>query len=113
MGQFGVYAKEVWDNTSLAAKIFCFLHVTAEYFVDYAITFGPSMLPTIGVEDGVLLTEKISTRFGRVGRGDIVVVRSLDNPEKFTTKRLIGLEGDSITYVVDPKTSDECKTTVV
>ncbi|KAF7803190.1 mitochondrial inner membrane protease subunit 1 [Senna tora] len=26
---------------------------------------------------------------------------------------MIGLEGDSITYVVDPKTSDECKTTVL
>lgn len=71
------------------------------------------MLPTIGLTSNVVLTEKISTRFGRVGRGDIVVVRSPQNPRKFITKRLLGLEGDSVTYIVDPKTSDECETVVV
>lgn len=48
-----------------------------------------------------------------VRRGDIVLVRSPEVPRKLVTKRLIGMEGDSVKYVVDPENSDRCETVVV
>ena len=71
------------------------------------------MLPTIGLTGNLLLAERLSTRLGLVGPGDIVLIRSPQNPRMVTTKRLIGLEGDSVTYVVDPAKSDRCETIVV
>jgi inner membrane protease subunit 1 len=34
-------------------------------------------------------------------------------PRKIMTKRVIGVEGDSVTYVVEPKNSDRTETIVV
>ncbi|AET02394.2 peptidase S24-like domain protein [Medicago truncatula] len=47
------------------------------------------------------LFETISPRFGKIARGDIVCLRSPTNPRESYVKRVIGLEGDSITYVAD------------
>lgn len=69
-------------------------------------TFGPSMLPTIDSTPSVFLSEKISTRFGKVDRGDIVVLCDPQKPAHFLTKRVIGLEGDRITYSTNPETKD-------
>lgn len=71
------------------------------------------MLPTLNLTGDFVLAERLSTRFGRVGVGDIVLVRSPENPRKVVGKRLIGMEGDSVTYVVDPKNSDWSETVVV
>ena len=76
-------------------------------------TNGPSMLPALGLNANILLADKISTRLGKVGVGDIVVVRSPRNPRNYMTKRLVGMEGDSVTYVVDPQISDRTETVVV
>ncbi|XP_028786627.1 mitochondrial inner membrane protease subunit 1 [Neltuma alba] len=94
-------------------KISCCLHVTATYLIDPAIVGGPSMLPTMGPMATFLLTERNSLRFGKVERGDIVLVRSPVNPRNLLTKRLLGLEGDSVTFLVDPRNSDKCETIVV
>lgn len=69
-------------------------------------TIGPSMLPTIDSTLSIFLTEKISTRFGKVDRGDIVVFCDPQKPGHYLTKRVIGLEGDSITYSSNPETND-------
>lgn len=71
------------------------------------------MLPTIGITGNILLAERFSTRFGLVGPGDIVLVRSPQNPKSIVTKRLIAMEGQSVTYVVDPAESDQSETIVV
>lgn len=71
------------------------------------------MLPTLNLTGDFILAERLSTRFGRVGVGDIVLVRSPENPRKVMAKRLMGMEGDSVTYVVDPKNSDWSETVVV
>ncbi|GFS36447.1 peptidase S24/S26A/S26B/S26C family protein [Actinidia rufa] len=71
------------------------------------------MLPTFNLTGDLLLAERISARFGRVGPGDIVIIRSLENPRKIVAKRVKGVEGDSVTYVVEPKSSDRCETVVV
>ncbi|KAF2282841.1 hypothetical protein GH714_004907 [Hevea brasiliensis] len=76
-------------------------------------TYGPSMLPTLNLTGDLVLAERISPRIGKVGPGDIVLVQSPVNPRKVVTKRVMGMEGDSVTYVVDPKNSDESDTIVV
>ncbi|XP_061362306.1 mitochondrial ATP-independent inner membrane protease subunit 1a-like [Gastrolobium bilobum] len=80
------------------AKFYC-LHVTSPWPITLVKTHGPSMLPTIDLMN-VFLGERIPTRFGKVAlaRGDIIVLRSPRNPRKFIVKRLVGMEGDSITY---------------
>lgn len=71
------------------------------------------MLPTLNLTQAVVLTERISTRFDKVGHGDVVIVRSTEVPRKVMTKRIIGMEGDRVTYIVDPKNSDRTNTVVV
>lgn len=76
-------------------------------------TFGPSMLPTIDSKPSIFLAERITIRFGQVARGDIVIVRSPENPRKVVTKRIVGMEGDTVTYLPNPKYSANRKTVVV
>lgn len=71
------------------------------------------MLPTFSLMGDLVLTKRVSTRFGRVSTGDIVLVRSPENARKVVIKRVKGMEGDSVTYVVDPKNSDARQTVVV
>lgn len=71
------------------------------------------MLPTLNISGDVLLSEHVSHRFGKVGAGDLVLVRSPNDPRKIVTKRILGMEGDQVTFFVDPKHSDRSRTTVV
>jgi inner membrane protease subunit 1 len=71
------------------------------------------MLPTFNLTGDLFLADRLSTRFGKVGRGDVVLVRSPEDPRKVVAKRLLGMEGDSVTYVVDPKNTDRSETVVV
>ncbi|KAH9601956.1 hypothetical protein KSS87_017374 [Heliosperma pusillum] len=74
---------------------------------------GASMLPTMGVSGDIVLVGLISPRFGKTVPGDIVIVRSPECPRKVITKRLIAQAGDSVTFLVDPKNSEQSKTVVV
>ncbi|KAJ9565566.1 hypothetical protein OSB04_001532 [Centaurea solstitialis] len=111
--QWAFILKDALDKTFLVAKCFCALHVTNTYLCSPGLVLGPSMLPTFGLSGELVLYERISTRYGKVGSGDVVVIRSPENPRKVVTKRIIGMEGDSVTYVVDPKNSDRTETIVV
>lgn len=71
------------------------------------------MLPTLNITGNVVLVDRISPRFSKIAAGDIVIVGSPENPTKVITKRLIGVEDDSITYLVDPKHTEKCNTVVV
>ncbi|GAU49874.1 hypothetical protein TSUD_366300 [Trifolium subterraneum] len=113
MGPLRSAIKEACEKTFSVVKFLCVLHVTKNYLVDPVMTYGPSMLPAIDLAPNIFLAEKISTRFGKVAHGDIVVHRSPQNPSKIFTKRLVGLEGDSITYVSDPDNGDTHETVVV
>ncbi|XP_057949763.1 mitochondrial ATP-independent inner membrane protease subunit 1a-like [Malania oleifera] len=111
--QWKSIAKEAVDQTLTVAKFLCFLHVTNTYLCTTALAYGPSMLPTLNLTGDVILAERISTRFRKVAPGDIVLVRSHENPRKIVAKRLMGMEGDRVTFVVDPKNSDRLDTVVV
>ncbi|KAK6124079.1 hypothetical protein DH2020_042164 [Rehmannia glutinosa] len=106
------FVKEALQQTAQVANLLCFLHVTNTYLCSIAKLVGPSMFPTF--KDGnIVLTERISSRSGKVGSGDVVLIRSPDNPRKIVAKRVKGIEGDEVSYVLDPKNSDEQKTVIV
>lgn len=71
------------------------------------------MLPTLNLTGDVLLVEHLSTNLGKVGPGDIVVVRSPENPRKTVTKRIVAMEGETVTFLVDPTFSDRSQTVLV
>ncbi|KAD1358626.1 hypothetical protein E3N88_42953 [Mikania micrantha] len=111
--QWAFIVKEALDKSFLLAKFFCVVHVTDAYLCSTALVHGPSMLPTFSLTNEIVLLERISTRNGKAGHGDVVVLRSPENPRKCVTKRIIGMEGDNITYIVDPKNSDRTKSLTV
>ncbi|KAI3925981.1 hypothetical protein MKW98_028117 [Papaver atlanticum] len=61
-------AKAAFDRIVLVGKFLCFLHVTNTYICS----------PTL------------------VNNGDIVIVRSPENPKKTLTKHILGMEGDNV-----------------
>lgn len=71
------------------------------------------MLPTLNLTGDVLLAERVSHRLGKVGPGDVVLVRSPVDPRKSLTKRVVAMGGDKVTYAVDPRNSDRVRTIVV
>lgn len=75
--------------------------------------YGPSMLPTLNFTGDVLLVDKLSPLLGKVGTGDVVLVQSPENPRKQITKRIVGVEGDTVTFLVDPGRSERSNTVVV
>ncbi|XP_035840492.1 mitochondrial inner membrane protease subunit 1 isoform X1 [Helianthus annuus] len=111
--QWAFIVKEALDKSFLVAKFFCSVHVANTYLCSTALVQGPSMLPTFSLTNELVLLERISTRNGKAGTGDVVILQSPENPRKFVTKRIIGMEGDKITYIVDPKNSDSTETVIV
>ncbi|XP_071716050.1 mitochondrial ATP-independent inner membrane protease subunit 1a-like [Rutidosis leptorrhynchoides] len=111
--QWAFIVKEALDKSIVVAKFFCALHVTNTYLVSPVLVHGPSMLPTFNMTNEIVLSERISTRTGKAGSGHVVVLRSPENPRKIVTKRIVGKEGDNVTYVVDPKFSDRTESLVV
>ena len=67
------------------------------------------MLPTLNMRGDVLMVDRFSHRFGKVELGDVVLVTSPNNPKKVLTKRVLGLEGDAVSFNVH----DGLKTLVV
>ncbi|KAL6999693.1 Mitochondrial ATP-independent inner membrane protease subunit 1a [Sarracenia purpurea var. burkii] len=111
--QWRSVAKEALDRTMIVAKFLCLLHVTNNYLCSSTLVYGPSMFPTLNLTGDVVLAESISTRLGKVGLGDVVLVRSPENPRKIVTKRIVGMEGDTVVFSLDPMSSDRCRTLVV
>ncbi len=58
---------------------------------------GASMEPNFYEKD-YLIIDEISYRFREPLRGEVIVLRSPEQPEVFLLKRVIGLPGDQVTY---------------
>ncbi|CAN8290744.1 unnamed protein product [Cochlearia groenlandica] len=99
---WNIASREAKRTVFFVAKAYCFLHVTTNYIGFASYAYGPSMIPTLHPSGNVVLAERISKRSQRPIRGDIVVFRSPQEPNKTPLKRVIGIEGDSVTY--DSKT---------
>ncbi|GMY33473.1 birch protein [Fagus crenata] len=113
MGQWRSLAKEALDRTAIVANFLCLLHVTSNYLCSPTLVYGPSMLPTLNLTGDVLLAEHVSPRLGKAGPGDVVLLRSPVDPRRTLTKRVVGMEGDTVTFFVDPMRTDTCQTVVV
>ncbi|XP_074319224.1 mitochondrial ATP-independent inner membrane protease subunit 1a-like [Silene latifolia] len=97
-GQWCNIAKEAASRAFLVTKFLALLHVTDTYLLSTSIVHGPSMLPTLNMRGDVILMDKLSHRFGKVEAGDVVFVKSPQNPSRVLTKRVLGLEGDVVSY---------------
>lgn len=63
--------------------------------------YGPSMLPTLGVEGEIVIEDRLSYWLNpQLSRGELVILQSPRNPEGVICKRIIGLPGDIV--CVDP-----------
>ncbi|CAI9088907.1 OLC1v1023362C1 [Oldenlandia corymbosa var. corymbosa] len=105
--------KEALSRSFLVTKFLCLCHVTNTYLCSPILVYGPSMLPTLNLTGDVLLVEHLSTSLGKVGPGDVVVVRSPENPRKCITKRILAMGGESVTFLVDPNNSDRTRSVMV
>ncbi|KAI0507365.1 hypothetical protein KFK09_013488 [Dendrobium nobile] len=106
-------AGEAFDRVVLVAKTVCFVHVINNYVCSIALVRGPSMLPTINITGDIVAVERISPRWSLISVGDIILLRSPENPMKTVTKRVLGLEGDAVTFLVDPAKGFLSKTVLV
>ncbi|CAI9087933.1 OLC1v1022140C2 [Oldenlandia corymbosa var. corymbosa] len=104
--------KEAFSGTLLLTKFFCCLHVTNQHLCTFALAQGPSMLPTLNLTGSLVLAERLSTRFEKVGKDDVVMIRSPEDPRKVVVKRIVGVEGDAVRHRVS-RTSDNEEATVI
>ncbi|MDP4092881.1 MAG: signal peptidase I [Bacillota bacterium] len=85
-----------WIFHILIAVIAGILIVT--FIAQITVVNGSSMFPTLQ-NGNILLTEKISQRFGAIHRGDIVtlyVPEFLEEGKSVIIKRVIGVAGDTV-----------------
>ncbi|CAN0891203.1 Mitochondrial inner membrane protease subunit 1 [Linum grandiflorum] len=111
--QWSSFAQDTTARASIAAKFLSFLHITDSYIVSTTLVQGPSMLPTLNYSGDVLLIEHLSHRLGKLEPGDIVLVRSPVEPRKIVAKRIVGMEGDRVTFLTDPSRSENSRTVLV
>ncbi|XP_052667591.1 mitochondrial inner membrane protease subunit 1 isoform X2 [Harpia harpyja] len=73
----------------------CIAHCAFEYLGGIVVCSGPSMEPTIQNSD-IVFSENLSRHFYCIRKGDIVIVKSPNDPKSNICKRVIGLEGDKV-----------------
>lgn len=88
-----------WIKSILSAIVIAILIKTFIFNTTYVL--GNSMLPTLHEKDR-LFANKISLYFSGPSRGDVVVLKAPDAPDKDYIKRVIGIEGDKV-EIVDGK----------
>ncbi|XP_062011762.1 mitochondrial ATP-independent inner membrane protease subunit 1a [Rosa rugosa] len=110
--QWRAVATEAKHVSFAVAKFIGLIHLTESYLCSSTLLHGPSMLPTFNSSGDVVLAEHLSHRLGKVVPGDVVIVRSPDDPKKMVAKRVLGLEGDKVTFF-DPHRIRKHNTTVV
>ncbi|KAG8090112.1 hypothetical protein GUJ93_ZPchr0011g28606 [Zizania palustris] len=106
-------AGEARSRAFLFAQVLCAVHVVNAHVCSIALVRGPSMLPAMNLAGDVVVVDRVGARFGRVGPGDVVLLISPQNPRRMVSKRVLGMEGDTVTYLVNPGNSESSKTVVV
>ena len=106
-------AGDALSRVVLVAQAYCAVHVVDQHLCSLTVGQGPSMLPAMNLAGDVVAVDRVSARLGRVAPGDVVMMISPEDPRKSVAKRVVGMQGDSVTYLVDPGNSDASKTVVV
>uniref|UniRef100_A0A0D9XUA0 Peptidase S26 domain-containing protein n=1 Tax=Leersia perrieri TaxID=77586 RepID=A0A0D9XUA0_9ORYZ len=107
------FAADAFSRVFLIAQAVCAVHVVNAHVCSLAVVTGPSMLPSMNLAGDVVAVDRVSARLGRVASGDAVLLISPEDPRKPVVKRVLGMEGDAVTFLVDPGNSDESRTVVV
>jgi signal peptidase I len=90
-----------WENRNLARDILEVLALAFALYIVIALALqtvrveGESMVPTLGNND-LLFADKLSYHLHAPDRGDIIVLKPPDEPNRDFIKRIIGLPGDTI-----------------
>ena len=110
-----MFAKKVdkrgtWTRAlvSLAFSIGLIMGIRWAFFEPYIIP-SESMVPTLLVHDHIMVnkfayglrvpfTKKFLLKFAEPKRGDLIVFRSVEDPQIFLIKRVVGLPGDEIQH---------------
>ncbi|KAH7306991.1 hypothetical protein KP509_22G041200 [Ceratopteris richardii] len=71
------------------------------------------MFPTLNATGDLLFLERFSVRFQKVNVGDIVVACSPENPRVLICKRVLAVEGDSISVLPEPYAQDAAKNVLI
>lgn len=82
-----------WIKSILAAVVIAVLIKTFIFNTTYVL--GNSMLPTLHEKDR-LFANKVTLYFSGPSRGDVIVLKAPDAPDKDYIKRVIGIEGDRV-----------------
>lgn len=82
-----------WVKSIVLAVVIALLIKTFIFNTTYVL--GNSMHPTLHEKDR-LFANKLSLYFSGPNRGEIIVLKAPDNPNKDYIKRVIGIEGDII-----------------
>ena len=86
------FVMEVLETIVFVGSLFIVLYL---YVVQPNQIKGSSMVPTFESND-YIFTSKVTYDFRTPSRGDIIVFRSLGNPNVEYIKRVIGLPGDTV-----------------
>lgn len=92
------FVMEILETIAFVGSIFIVIYL---FILQPNQVKGASMFPTLTEKD-YIFTSKITYKFRDMKRGDIVVFRSLSNPDIEFIKRIIGLAGDKV-MVLDGK----------
>ncbi|WP_425446127.1 signal peptidase I [Dethiothermospora halolimnae] len=87
--------KEIFEWLKSIAIAVIIAVIIKAFVFNTTYVLGYSMYPTLHDKDR-LFTNKIGYRFGEPDRGDIVVLKAPDDPEKDYIKRVIGIAGDRV-----------------
>ncbi len=82
-----------WIKSIATAVVIAILIKSFVFNTTYVL--GNSMYPTLHEKDR-LFASKISLYFGGPSRGDVIVLKAPDAPDKDYIKRVIGIEGDLV-----------------
>lgn len=85
-----------WMKSIAFAVVIVILIKTFLFNTTYVL--GYSMYPTLHERDR-LFTNKIVYKISQPKRGDIVVLKAPDDPDKDYIKRVIGVEGDTVDII--------------
>jgi len=90
------------SSVTTLVKYVAAAYLVREHIAEFTICVGPSMMPTFDPNGEVALVERMflttTLRNRPIQKGDVVIARSVQNAKQSVCKRVMGLEGDLVTY---------------